>query len=204
MAGFTSGGGPAGRAGEQQDPAGAKPPFMVSPKLLLALKDVRGAALAITDFDPRQPPRGVLVINTGRSDLLQGIIETALSGATASEMLQPGEPIEGHPTYQSPFGTVIATERLVIAGNPADLAVEALHRLQGRADLPSLAGTEAFKELKAQRGQGLLFAYVDGKRAVDLAKRATAPDGRPSHEYEMLQAAADVESLRWAALRLGT
>ncbi len=199
MAGFLGGKAPAGAEPSGQN----RPPVLVSPRLIETLAEIDGAALAITDFDPRSPPRGVFILHSGRSDLVQGLIETALSGAALSAELRPTEPVGGHPAYESPLGIVVTTEELVIAANPRDLAVDVIRRLHEDA-VPSLGTQPAFGEMKARRADSLVFAFVNGPRAVELGRQSASRDGRLPKEYLLLQAVADVESLEWASLAIGT
>jgi hypothetical protein len=193
--------GPGGQAAGPQDERELP---LVSPRLLEALETVEGAALAVTDINPRGGiPEGVLAIHSGRSDLLQGLIETALSGGAVSNALRAVEPVEGHRAFESPFGTVVVTERLVLAGNPPAAVVDAIHRLE-RDDEPSLLRSREFEEGGAGRGDGLIFAYVNARRALEKAKAEMSRGGELPPEYQLAQALGDIESLRWAALRLGT
>ena len=69
--------------------------FSLSPALLAELQKIPGAAIAITKLDQRmEMPDGVLVIHPGDSDLLRGILETAV------QLIEPVEPIAGFKTYR--------------------------------------------------------------------------------------------------------
>ena len=77
-------------------------PVVVSPRLLKALEAAPGIAVATTNVHPRLGiPSAVAVLNLGRSDLAHGAVETALSTAVASGILQKGEAIEGHVAFQT-------------------------------------------------------------------------------------------------------
>jgi len=199
MAGFLGG---KGKPAPEQSGQGVAP-VLVSPRLIETLAEIDGAALAITDFDPRSPPCGVFILHSGRSDLVQGLIETALSGAAVSAELRPTEPVGGHPAYESPLGIIVTTAELVIAANPRELAADVVRRLSDEA-VPSLGTLPVFGEVAARRADSLLFAFINGHRAVELGRRAASRGGRLPEEYLLLQALADIESLEWATLGIGT
>ena len=198
MAGLTP------RAANDSGPDDSGLPVVVSPRLLKSLEAVPGMAVAVTNVHPRLGiPSVVAVLNLGRSDLAHGAVETALSTAVASGALQRGEAVEGHATYMSPYGTVVATERFVILGNPHQLVTDAVRRLHDD-NATALGDTDAFKEVQAQRGQSLLFAFVNARRGVALAKIAMSGNRGLPEEYRIMQAFLDIESLDWAAVRIGT
>jgi hypothetical protein len=191
-------------AGGEGEGAGMpSPPLTVSPRLIEALKRFEGAALAVTDVDTRRGlPMGVLAIDPGRSDLIHGLIETALSSAAASGVLRIAEPIGGHAAYESPFATVVVTGELVIAGNLREEVVAAVERLRGeRAE--SLAAGAELAEVRRESGPAMLLAYVNARRVLAEARRQLSRGGQDPEEYRILQAVADVESIRWVALQAG-
>jgi len=121
--------------------------FTISPKLLAGLKQFQSAAVALTGVDlRREMPHGLVVLHPGKDQLAQGIIETCLSAAAFTEFLQPGEAIGGYPSYASPFGVVVASRTLVIAGTRKDEVAAAIERFADPSR-PSLAKTHAFEEL---------------------------------------------------------
>jgi hypothetical protein len=190
--------------GEGAEEAG-QAPFAISPRLITALEDqgLESAAVAITEVDPRTGiPKGLVVLNTGRNDLLHGLIETALAGAAASRQLEAGKPIGGRPTYMTPFGAIVVGESLVFAGNPAELALDAARRV-AEGEGPAPGRSEALEELGKEREGGLLFAHVDGKKVLDAVRREMSRHGGLPDEYRLAQAIADIESFRWAAVKLG-
>jgi hypothetical protein len=200
MMGF-AGGSPAGKGGEGDERGGE---FAISPKMVEGLKGLEGAALAITAIDlERGIPQGVAIVNLGRSPAIGGLIETALSAAAESGVLRPGEQVSGHSAYTGPFGTVVLTERLLIAGSPHDLAVAAVKRIEG-GELAPLGAGEALAELKAEREDSLLFAQVDARKIVSLLKGALGRGRETPEELQIAQALFDLDSLQWAALGIKT
>jgi len=179
-------------------------PFFVSPRLLEALKSVEGAAFALTDFDARHGvPRGVLVLDPGKADLVYGLVETALSGGAAAGELRLAEPLEGNSTYEAPEVVVSLTERLIIAGSSRELVAQAIQRSKASPGSP-LAVDPVLKEAHAQGGDSLLSVYVNAKPVLERLKAEAFHGGEPPQEYRIAQALADVESIRWAAFHLGT
>jgi hypothetical protein len=204
MLGF---GGPGGtsKAERKEGPEAARGGALaISPRLIEGLKGLEGAALAVTNFDPRRGiPEGVAIVNLGRNPTVGGAVETALSAVAESGALVLAEPVSGHTTYSSPFGTVIVTERLVIAGSPHERAVEAVKRLESD-ESAGRGPSEAFGELKAEREDSLIFLQVDARKVLGLARNAMGRGGNPPEEYQIADAFLDLEKFRWAALRVGT
>ena len=179
-------------------------PLVISPRLLRGLEKAWGAAVSVTAIDPHLGiPSGVVVIKPGRSDVALGLIETGLSSAVASGIMMRSDPVHGYEAYLGPFVSVVLTERLIVLGNPPRLVSDAVRRLQGEPG-ESLARSEVFSELKKKRENALLFAFVNAKPLVTLAKAQMQRHGRLPDEYRWAQAITDVESLRWAAVTLGT
>jgi hypothetical protein len=180
----------------------------VSPKLLEALGEMEGGAVSIVNFDPQgsRPEtaiEGVAIVKLGRGDLAAGLVETALSSAITSGVLAAGEPVHGHSSYVCPFGTVVLTERLLVAGNPGQLAVEAVERLYS-SDAAALHQNEAFASMAGERQESFAFFFADAKALLERAKAEMSRFGGLPYEYQMAQALSDIESLRWIALTLGT
>jgi hypothetical protein len=185
-------------------PSGPDAPFTISPRLIGALQDVNGAALALTDIDPRYgTPSGVVALNPGKDEVFRGLVETWLSAGVAAKILRSVEPVHGNATYLSQFGSVVVTERLVIAGNPHQLVVEAVERLYSKTP-PSLSGSSAFAEIGGGRNDSLAFAFLNIHALLEKVKAQMAQYGGMPHEYYLTQAVTDIESIRWAALSLGT
>ncbi|HVR75621.1 MAG TPA: hypothetical protein VMT52_14900 [Planctomycetota bacterium] len=194
----------AGLLTEEGQPGGEGPALGISPRLLAALKGFAGAAIAITDVDARHGiPSGVAVLHPGKADFIYGLIETALSGAGAANELRAAEPVDGHPAYEIPFGVLVLTERLLIAGSSRDLAADAVRRVRG-SDVPSLRREEALGALEEGRKASLIFAFLNAERILGRVKEQIFAGGEPPEEYRIVQSIADVESLRWAALQIST
>ncbi len=182
---------------------GSQSPVLVSPRLLEALKSVEGAAIAITDFDPRHGiPQGVLVVDPGKADLVYGLIETALSGASAAREVRVAEPVEGNATFETPVGLVTLTDRLIVFGSNRDLVASALDRAKNPA-AKSVATDPAIREALAQTSGSLLRIVINAKPVLARLKAEAFRGGEPPEEYRMAQAVADVESIQWAALSIG-
>lgn len=100
----------------------------ISPALIREGLGIRGAAVAITGFNPlKQVPSGVLVFHPGDLEVVRGLIETALPiGGQATE------PIEGFATYQvEGKAFVTLTSRLVVVSSERSQIKGVLDRLSG-------------------------------------------------------------------------
>ena len=139
----------------------------LSPALVAELKKFRGAALAITGLDDRMHdvPDGVLVIHPGDSDLVRGLLETAV------QLIEPAKPIGNFKTYRFKEGAkqfwITVTARLLIAGTDREAVAAVVERL-GNPKAASLATRPTFQAHDADRHNRLVFAYVDGH---ELARR---------------------------------
>ncbi len=139
--------------------------FTVSPALAAELKKFRGAAVAITGLDEHmnRVPDGVLVIHPGDSDLLRGLLETAV------QLIEPADPIGNFKTYRFHDGRqqfwLTVTKRLLVAGTKREAVAATVERL-GNPQAASLAARPTFKAHEAERRKGLLFAYVDGRETA--------------------------------------
>lgn len=135
--------------------------FHVSPALIDELKNIKGAAVALTSIDNGQPD-GVAVIHPGDSGLIRGVLETAV------QLLKPEEPIEGFRTYSVRVERenllVAVTARLFLIAKSRDELVAAVERLND-PEAESLASQERFRNIQDDRTKALLFAYVDGRLA---------------------------------------
>jgi hypothetical protein len=188
-----------------QTPKDSRPRFAVSPRLVEALQSIEAAALALTDVEPRRgTPSGLLVVDPGSSDLVYGLIETALSAAAAAGELRLAEPMDGGiAVYEGPMASIAITGTLAFAASSRDLLAGALARLRGGGD-SSLAASAAFQEARARGGERLAFAFADARAVLERVKAEAFRGGEPPSEYRMLQALADVESVRWASLEIGS
>jgi hypothetical protein len=141
--------------------------FTLSPALVAELEKFRGAALAITGLDERMKdiPEGVLVIHPGDSDLVRGLLETAV------QLIEPAKPIGSFKTYRFKQGSrqfwITVTARLLIAGTDREGVAAVVDRL-GHPKAASLATRASFQTHDADRRNRLVFAYVDGH---ELARR---------------------------------
>jgi hypothetical protein len=141
--------------------------FTLSPALVAELKKFRGAAVAITGLDERMKdiPEGVLVIHPGDSDLVRGLLETAV------QLIEPAKPIGSFKTYRFKQGSrqfwLTVTARLLIAGTDREGVAAVVDRL-GNPKAASLATRASFQTRDADRHNRLVFAYVDGH---ELARR---------------------------------
>ncbi len=180
-------------------------PFTISPRLLREIGEVAGAAIAITDIDfHSEVPEGVIAIHPGRSDLVHGFVESFLSGAAASGEIDPGDSVSGHATYLTPVGTVVLTDRLILAGHPHQLVVDAVGRLESAGPL-ALDTAPVFAELKSKRERALVFAFADAPRLLQRFKEEISRhQGRVPQEYRIMQAFGDLESMRWVAATLAS
>jgi hypothetical protein len=171
--------------------------FTVSPALAAELKKFRGAALAVTDLDQKMQkmPEGVLVIHPGDSDLVRGLLETAV------QLIEPSEPIAGFKSYRfhdhhHEFWLTV-TKRLLIAGTKREAVAATVERL-GNPKSAGLAGSPAFKAHEAERRKGLLFAYVDGHETARRLRSAMK-----GHDAAMIASLLDLEHLESLTLAAG-
>lgn len=173
--------------------------FAISPALTRALLDLRGAAVAITGFDPHEEaPTGVAVLHPGNVDALRGLIETALPAAA-----DPVAPIEGFATYcieKQVYATL--TSRLVIVASQPELIEDVIERLKD-SKAPSLATNEALSNVLKERQDALLFFCVNPQPIMPLIQAGIAAAGTQSQEAALAQALLDVKSLRSISGRLG-
>jgi hypothetical protein len=137
--------------------------FAISPALIAEVEKFQGGAVAVTSMDKNGPSGGLIVLHPGNSDLLRGVIETAI------QVLEPADPIEGFKTYRirgDVEGWIASTARLFLASPSRDEIAAAIARLNDSA-LPSLAGQETLRRYSDDRKDALLFVYVDGQRLVE-------------------------------------
>ncbi|MCH7871749.1 MAG: hypothetical protein IID33_08610 [Planctomycetes bacterium] len=171
----------------------------ISPVIIKELLGVRGAAVAITGFDPaRQQPLGVAVFHPGNIEIIRGLIETALPVA-AEEVKSIG----GFPTY-SIEGEVLVTltKRLVVISTQAAVIDGVIDRLSGDEDR-SLATNKDLAGALRGRDDSLIYFCVNAKPIMPLLKAAMAAGGTQSKELAMAQALLDLNSLRSLTGRAG-
>ena len=171
----------------------------VSPVLIRELLGLRGAAVAVTGFNPQaEMPTGVAVINPGNLEWIRGAIETALP--VAAEAV---DAIKGRDTYfvgQAQL-YVCLTSRLIIASPDKGQIEGVLNRIDG-SDRRSFADNAELPEAFAGRDSGapgLLFFCVNAKKLIPLLMQM------PGAGKDMAQARAilDLDSLQWIAGRAG-
>ena len=180
-----------------QPPAAGENRLAISPALVNALLGMRGAAAAVTGFDPtRQRPSGVIVLHAGNMEVVRGLIETALpASATVAE------PIGGFPTYETEGFYVTLTARLVVAGS-SPLEIEGVLERMKSPSQESLATDPQLAEvLKDRRGE-LLFFCVNPKPLLPLLDMLMAAGAGQSREVAVARAVLDPKSLRALTGRL--
>lgn len=159
--------------------------FTISPALVAALSAFRGAAVAITGFDPHRGPDGVLVVHPGNADLIRGLLETAV------QVSEPADPIEGFKCYRVQGEAWVAvSRRLFFVGRSREQVAAAVSRLKN-PEADSLARRDDFKALQADRENALLFAYVNGPRVNQIARQMIR-----GQEAMMAQALLDLDHIQ--------
>ncbi len=167
--------------------------FTISPALVEELKKIRGAAVGMTGIDRQGMPSGLVVVHPGDCNLLRGVIETLV------QMLEPGEPIEGFKTYRVPdMGWVMLSARLVLAADSREELAAAVERMRD-PEAESLATQENYQRVAAGSAESLLFAYVDGPRAVE--RFGSQLQGR---DMAMVRALLDLEHFESLVVKLTT
>jgi hypothetical protein len=137
--------------------------FAISPALIRELEKGRGLAVAITGIEPDGRPHGVAVVHPGDADIPRGIIETAI------QVLPQADPIGDYRVYRIENDALIAvTSRLFVVADSREQIEQTLGRMQNR-DADSLAKQPEFARLAEERKDGLVFAYVNARRAVEIA-----------------------------------
>ncbi|MCH8853400.1 MAG: hypothetical protein IID41_12230 [Planctomycetes bacterium] len=187
-----------GGGGGQEGSGGQR--FAISPQLLKGALGLRGAAIAITGFNPmKKEPVGVAILHPGDVDVVRGLIETGLP--IGGERV---EAIEGFPTYQID-GKIYATltSRLVVLSNQRSLIQGVVRRLGG-GDHPSLADDEVLRPVLADRGDdSLLFFCVNAKRVMPMVSSMMAMAAAKKPELAMVNAALDLNGMEVIAGNFG-
>jgi hypothetical protein len=155
---------PGGESAEKPVPLGGgiylPSDLTVSPALVTELQKFRGVAVGLTAVEQDGRPAGLVVLHPGDCDLVRGALETAV------QLLQPGDPIEGFKTYRIPdVGWVLVTTRMLFLSDSRDQLIAAIERIRN-PQAASLAGSESFQRAAADAKGSLLFAFVDGPKAV--------------------------------------
>lgn len=184
--------------------AGGSPRGLISPRLLAGLSAVEGIAAALTDFDPRRgEPKGIVVLNSGRSDAVHGLLETVLAGAVKARQIRPGESILGHPSYETPLGWIAATRRLVVAGTSRDLVAAAVERLEKSGSEPGGPGVRWAGSAESRK-DALVSILVNAPPLLARAKEQLFRGDQAADEYNRIQALTDLESVKSISLMLQT
>jgi len=173
------------------EPGDAPGRLEISPAILDALLGMRGAAVAITGFDPRaQQPTGVGVFHPGDMELVRGLIETALPVAT--EQVQS---VGGFPTYEIEGVLVTLTARLVVVGTSEGEIEGVIDRLQSD-DAESLATNPDMNDVLEARDSALLFFCVNPKPLMPLLNAAFMAGASQDRGLAIVQALVDLQSLQ--------
>ncbi len=163
----------------------------VSPALIRESLGIRGAAVAVTGFDPRQgAPSGVAVFHHGNVEVIRALIETALPiGAKLVE------PVGGFPTYDVEGEALVTlTPRLVIASRERSQINDVVRRLRGD-EQTSLATTETVAAYTKERGDSLCFFMVNAAPIMPILKGMMAANAG-AHELAMADALLDLDNLQ--------
>jgi len=178
---------------------GETPGLGISPRLLEAALDLRGAAVAITAIDPQGgPPEGVLLLHPGNQDALRGLIETAVGNGG-----QPVEPIGDSPTWSiEGEAFVTLTRRLVVASRQREAIAGVLSKMRGDRSA-SFAQAESLQRAADLRGDDLLFFHLNAEPVMPWIQQALAEEARRDPEVGMAMAFLDPESLAGVTGRLG-
>jgi hypothetical protein len=184
-------------AGNGKPPAGGQNRLAISPVLIDTALGLRGAALAITGFDPsNQRPSGVLVVHPGDMEIVRGLIETGLPAAAE---IMPS--VGGFPTYQVEGVYITLTARLVLAASgPAD--IEAVLERMKDPKAESLATDAELAEILKDRHGELLFVCINPKPLMPMLSMLMAAGATQSREAALAQALLDPNSLRAVTARL--
>ena len=167
--------------------------FTISPALIAELKKMGGVAATLTGLDQHGQPDGLIVLHPGSSDLLRGLLETAI------QVLEPAEPIAGFKTYRDPSkGWITVTSRLFLIARSREQLTAAVARLHDpQAD--TLGSRQDFQVWRQDRQRALLFAYVNGRQLV----RQFGPLLR-GQEARIANTVLDLEHLDSIVTMLGT
>jgi len=164
----------------------------ISPALIQELAGLRGAAVAITGFNPmKQEPTGVVILHPGNLEVVRGFLETGLPiGGT------PVEPILGYATYDIEGEALVTlTSRLIVASPSRGEIKGVLARLSGK-EKSSFATNADVSEALAARDDAMLFFCLNGPPVMTIANTLMAAAATASPEAAVARAALDPESLR--------
>lgn len=166
--------------------------FKISPALMREMKKVRGAAAAITSFDPRTGPDGIAIIHPGDSDLLTGMLETGV------QLVPTTENINGYPTYQIENEVwIVKTERLIVVARNRTAIESCIGRI-GRTSDSSLADQPAFQQARDAAGDSAVFAYASPAGVMNNL------DDRMLREISIARMLMDLDHLNSVSASLGS
>jgi hypothetical protein len=167
--------------------------FTVSPALVAELTKMGGIAAMLSGFDQHGHPYGLVVLHPGNSDLIRGLLETAI------QVLEPAEPIGGFKTYRDPSnGWITVTSRLFLIARSREQLTAAVARLHD-PDAVSLGSRKDFQAWRQDRQRALLFVHVNGPQLV----RQFGPLLR-GQEARIANSVLDFEHLDSIVAMLGT
>ena len=180
------------------EPAGPKQ-LAISPELAKVALGIRGAALAITGFDPlSQAPAGVLVFHPGDLELIRDILRTGLPvGGTVVD------PIGGFETYDIEGEALVTlTSRLVVVSQQRASIEDVVRRLKGDVG-DSLATHPELAESLEGRNDTLLYVCAHAKPIMPMVNAMMAGAATQNRDLAMAQAVLDLDSLKSFVGRVG-
>ncbi len=180
--------------GEGESPADG-PRVAVSPRLIKAVLGIRGAAVAVTGFDPSsEMPQGVAVLHPGSVEAIRGLIETGLPAAAL-----PQEPVGGYPVYNIEDEMLVClTGRLIIVSPQRERLTEVVNRLNGKGG-KSLADNDELAEMVAAREDALVSCFINARAVVPMALAMAGDDP----DVHMAATLLDIKSLRSVSASVG-
>ncbi|MDG1874186.1 MAG: DUF3352 domain-containing protein [Mariniblastus sp.] len=133
--------------------------FQIPSTLLCELKKIRGAAVAITAIENSPRVDGIAVIHAGDSDLITGIMETAVQFAPVESR------IAGYPTFNIEDEVwIVKTERLVLVSTQKEMLNDCISKITVSSN--SLADNKQFQSAKAQNQDSAIFAFVSPQAVI--------------------------------------
>jgi tetratricopeptide (TPR) repeat protein len=171
----------------------------VSPALVRELLGIRGAALAVTGFDPaKEMPSGVAVFHPGNVDMIRGVIETGLPVGGA-----PTSDIGGFPTYRIEGKVYVTlTNRLVIVSTDRSEINGVIDRLAGR-EKSSLANASVVAAELKNRDDSMIFFCLNPKPIMPTLQLLMAAAGNKDQEVALIRTLLDPDSLHSVIGRIG-
>jgi len=192
-----------GQLGLTIDENGTAPPeetrFAIHPALIRELLGIKGAALAVTSFNPmKQQPSGVVVFHPGNMEVIRGILETGMPIGG-----KPSKPIASFATYKVEGDYYVTfTRRLVIASAERSEIADVIKRLRGESK-KSLATSDELGDTLANRDDALLYFCVHAKPIMPIVNGMLALGGTQNRELGIARALLDPNSLRTISGTIG-